>query len=51
VSVTLLDGDFLENTNGWPLSLIDRAKAAFHMSVLNGSGQWSLERLLHLADG
>jgi 1-phosphatidylinositol-3-phosphate 5-kinase len=32
---TLLDGDFLEFTNGRPLPLSDRAKAVFHMSVLN----------------
>lgn len=32
---TLLDGDFLEFTNGRPLPLTDRAKAVFHMSVLN----------------
>ena len=34
-STTLLDGDFLEYTNGRPLPLSDRAKAVFHMSVLN----------------
>jgi 1-phosphatidylinositol-3-phosphate 5-kinase len=34
-SATLLDGDFLEFTNGRPLPLTDRAKAVFHMSVLN----------------
>lgn len=34
-STTLLDGDFLEYTNGRPLPLTDRAKAVFHMSVLN----------------
>mmetsp|Transcript_25850 Transcript_25850/g.33757 ORF Transcript_25850/g.33757 Transcript_25850/m.33757 type:complete len:206 (-) Transcript_25850:84-701(-) len=32
---TLLDGDFLEFTAGRPLPLTDRAKAVFHMSVLN----------------
>eukprot|EP00546_Thalassionema_frauenfeldii_P019067 CAMPEP_0178894948 /NCGR_PEP_ID=MMETSP0786-20121207/301_1 /TAXON_ID=186022 /ORGANISM="Thalassionema frauenfeldii, Strain CCMP 1798" /LENGTH=691 /DNA_ID=CAMNT_0020565097 /DNA_START=745 /DNA_END=2820 /DNA_ORIENTATION=+ len=32
---TLLDGDFLEYTNGRPLPLNDRAKAVFHMSILN----------------
>ena len=32
---TLLDGDFLEFTNGRPLPLTDRAKAVFHMSILN----------------
>lgn len=32
---TLLDGDFLEFTNGRPLPLSDRAKAVFHMSILN----------------
>lgn len=36
-SATLLDGDFLEFTNGRPLPLTDRAKAVFHMSVLNVS--------------
>lgn len=34
-SATLLDGDFLEFTNGRPLPLTDRAKAVFHMSILN----------------
>ena len=34
-SVTLLDGDFLEFTGGRPLPLTDRAKAIFHMSILN----------------
>ena len=32
---TLLDGDFLEFTKGRPLPLTDRAKAVFHMSILN----------------
>jgi len=32
---TLLDGDFLEFTSGRPLPLTDRAKAAFHISILN----------------
>ena len=32
---TLLDGDFLEFTGGRPLPLNDRAKAVFHMSILN----------------
>jgi len=32
---TLLDGDFLEFTVGRPLPLSDRAKAVFHMSILN----------------
>jgi 1-phosphatidylinositol-3-phosphate 5-kinase len=32
---TLLDGDFLEFTNGRPLPMNDRAKAVFHMSILN----------------
>jgi 1-phosphatidylinositol-3-phosphate 5-kinase len=32
---TLLDGDFLEYTNGRPLPLSDRAKAVFQMSILN----------------
>jgi 1-phosphatidylinositol-3-phosphate 5-kinase len=36
-SHVLLDGDFLEFTNGRPLPLSDRAKAVFHMSVLNVS--------------
>jgi hypothetical protein len=39
-SATLLDGDFLEFTNGRPLPLTDRAKAVFHMSVLNVSEVW-----------
>jgi hypothetical protein len=34
---TFLDGDFLEFTGGRPLPLTDRAKAAFHMSILNVS--------------
>ena len=34
---TLLDGDFLEFTGGRPLPLNDRAKALFHMSILNVS--------------
>ena len=36
-SSTLLDGDFLEFTGGRPLPLTDRAKATFHMSILNVS--------------
>ena len=36
-TATLLDGDFLEFTHGRPLPLTDRAKAVFHMSVLNVS--------------
>jgi hypothetical protein len=32
---TLLDGDFLEFTGGRPMPLHDRAKAIFHMSILN----------------
>jgi 1-phosphatidylinositol-3-phosphate 5-kinase len=40
VSITLLDGDFLEFTSGRPLPLTDRAKAVFHMSVLNVSGHF-----------
>ena len=36
-SSTLLDGDFLDFTSGRPLPLTDRAKAAFHMSILNVS--------------
>jgi 1-phosphatidylinositol-3-phosphate 5-kinase len=32
---TLLDGDFIEFTGGRPLPLTDKAKAAFHMSILN----------------
>jgi len=32
---TLLDGDFMEFTGGRPLPLNDRAKATFHMSILN----------------
>jgi len=34
---TLLDGDFLEYTMGRPLPLSDKAKALFHMSILNVS--------------
>jgi len=30
-----VDGDFLEFTSGRPLPLTDRAKAVFHMSILN----------------
>jgi 1-phosphatidylinositol-3-phosphate 5-kinase len=32
---TLLDGDFLEFTSGRPMPMNDRAKAVFHMSILN----------------
>jgi len=32
---TLLDGDFLETTFGRPMPMHDRAKAVFHMSILN----------------
>jgi len=32
-----LDGDFLEYTGGAPLPMSDRAKALFHMSILNVS--------------
>lgn len=32
---TLLDGDFLEETCGRPMPMHDRAKAVFHMSILN----------------
>jgi 1-phosphatidylinositol-3-phosphate 5-kinase len=32
---TLLDGDFLEFTGGRPMPMHDRAKAVFHMSILN----------------
>jgi len=32
---TLLDGDFLEFTGGRPMPMHDRAKAIFHMSILN----------------
>lgn len=32
---TLLDGDFLEETFGRPMPMHDRAKAVFHMSILN----------------
>lgn len=32
---TLLDGDFLEFTLGRPMPMHDRAKAVFHMSILN----------------
>lgn len=34
-SRTLLDGDFLEFTAGRPMPMNDRAKAVFHMSILN----------------
>ena len=34
-SGTLLDGDFLEFTAGRPMPMNDRAKAVFHMSILN----------------
>lgn len=34
---TLLDGDFLEFTNGRPMPMTDRAKAVFQMSILNVS--------------
>jgi len=34
-SGTLLDGDFLEFTIGRPMPMNDRAKAVFHMSILN----------------
>jgi 1-phosphatidylinositol-3-phosphate 5-kinase len=34
-SGTLLDGDFLEFTSGRPMPMNDRAKAVFHMSILN----------------
>lgn len=36
---TLLDGDFLEFTAGRPMPMNDRAKAVFHMSILNVSSQ------------
>jgi hypothetical protein len=34
---TLLDGDFLDFTAGRPMPMDDRAKAVFHMSILNVS--------------
>jgi hypothetical protein len=37
VTGTLLDGDFLDFTNGRPMPMNDRAKAVFHMSILNVS--------------
>ena len=37
VTGTLLDGDFLEFTAGRPMPMDDRAKAVFHMSILNVS--------------
>jgi len=37
VSGTMLDGDFLEFTAGRPMPMNDRAKAVFHMSILNVS--------------
>jgi hypothetical protein len=39
-SSTLLDGDFLEFTAGRPMPMNDRAKAVFHMSILNVSTKW-----------
>jgi len=36
-SGTLLDGDFQEFTLGRPMPMNDRAKALFHMSILNVS--------------
>jgi 1-phosphatidylinositol-3-phosphate 5-kinase len=51
VSATLLDGDFLEFTSGRPLPLTDRAKAVFHMSVLNVSEHCLLIGVLCSADG
>ena len=35
IDTVLLDENFLEFTNGRPLPLTDRAKAIFHMSILN----------------
>jgi Phosphatidylinositol-4-phosphate 5-Kinase len=32
---TLLDGDFLDYMSGRPMPMLDRAKAVFHMSILN----------------
>ena len=32
---TLLDGDFLESTNGRPMPMTDRGNAVFQMSILN----------------
>jgi hypothetical protein len=37
VTGTLLDGDFLDFTAGRPMPMDDRAKAVFHMSILNVS--------------
>jgi hypothetical protein len=39
VTGTLLDGDFLEFTAGRPMPMNDRAKAVFHMSILNVSSK------------
>ena len=50
---TLLDGDFLEFTGGRPLPLNDRAKAVFHMSILNVCAGFYLVSFpfhLHLPD-
>lgn len=44
---TLLDGDFLEFTQGRPMPMTDRAKAIFQMSILNVSATCSRARLLH----
>lgn len=46
ISSTLLDGDFLEFTGGRPLPLNDRAKAVFHMSILNVSANFLVENSL-----
>jgi hypothetical protein len=42
---TLLDGDFLEFTVGRPMPMNDRAKAVFHMSILNVSF-WSPSHII-----
>ena len=47
ISSTLLDGDFLEFTGGRPLPLNDRAKAVFHMSILNVSDIFSVLKINH----
>ena len=45
---TYLDGDFLEFTGGRPLPLTDRARAAFHMSILNVSIAFMVEYSINL---
>ena len=47
---TMLDGDFIEFTGGRPLPMTDRAKAAFHMSILNVSIHYPSESLSRYFD-